>query len=151
MCKVEIGCLFYQTHLSKCKCGYKQKCTQLPEPFSGSFSRLINMVCSILFRLLTLETTLSLVQMFQQLIRNFHFKVLKANARNKMDGTRKSMQNCTRKWWRKLCAFFCGHFCLWKDVSFVPPWVFWKEMRVMMVLIWRVVVNNLPLSLTWPS
>ena len=70
----------------------------------------------ILFGVLAWETTFSLVEILQQPIKNFHFKVFKANTPNKMDHTMwKSMKNCARKWCRKLCAFL-----------FAATWAFGK-------------------------
>ena len=74
--------------------------------FWAQFFMLFCMVWSILFGVLGQETTFSLVEILEQPIRNFHFKVFKANTPNKMDHTMwKSMKNCARKWCRRLCAF----------------------------------------------
>ena len=74
--------------------------------FQAQFLMLFHLVCFILFRVLARETTFSLVEILQQPIKNFHFKVCKANTPNKMDHTMwKSMKNCAGKWCQKLCAF----------------------------------------------
>ena len=74
--------------------------------FGAQFFKLFHMVWFILFGVLGRETTFSLVEVLQQPIRNFHFKVFRANTRNKMDHIMwKSMKNCAQKWCRSLCAF----------------------------------------------
>ena len=67
---------------------------------------LFHLAWSILFGVLAWETTFLLVEILQQPIKNFHFKVFKANTPNKMDHTMwKGMKNFAGKWCRKLCAF----------------------------------------------
>ena len=46
------------------------------------------------------ETTFSLIEILQQPIRNYHFKVFKANRVSEI-----------------VSIFVCGYLCLWKDVS----------------------------------
>ena len=78
---------------------------------------LFHMLWFILFRVLGRETTISLVvEVLQQPIKNFHFKVFRANTRNKMDHIMwKSMKNCALKWCCKLCAFLLKVTCaFWK-------------------------------------
>ena len=48
---------------------------------------LLHTVWLILFGVLAWETTFSFVEILQRPIRNFHFKVFRANSRNKMDHT----------------------------------------------------------------
>ena len=67
---------------------------------------LFHLAWSILLEVFTWQTAFSLVEIFQQPIRNFQFNVFKANTLNRMDHTMwKSMKNCLRKWCQKLCAF----------------------------------------------
>ena len=74
--------------------------------FRAQFLMLFHLAWSILFGVLAWETTFSLVEILQQPIKNFHFKVFKTNTRSKMDHTkRKSMKNCAGKWCQKSCAF----------------------------------------------
>ena len=62
--------------------------------FLAQFLMLFHLAWSILFGVLAWETTFSLVEILQQPIKNFHFKVFKANTPNKMDHTMwKSMKN----------------------------------------------------------
>ena len=62
------------------------------------------------------RSVISLVDILQQPIRNFHFKVFKANTPNQMDHTMwKSMTNCAQKRWQKLCA-----------IMFAVTWAFGK-------------------------
>ena len=58
---------------------------KLQHHFGAQFFMLFHMVCFILSGVLGQETTFSLVEVLQQPIRNFHFKVFRANTRNKMD------------------------------------------------------------------
>ena len=54
----------------------------------------------------------------QQQIRNFHFKVFKANTPNKMDHTMwKTMKHCPKMVLEIVCIFVCGHLSLLKDVG----------------------------------
>ena len=89
---------------------------------------LFHMVWSILFGVLGQETTFSLFEVLQQPIKNFHFKVFRANMRRKMDHIMwKSMKNWAQKWCRSLCAFLfeatCafGKMCLYEPCE-RPPW-----------------------------
>ena len=67
---------------------------------------LFHLAWSILLEVFAWQTAFSLVEIFQQPIRNFQFKVFKANTPNKNDYTMwKSMNNCAWKWCQKLCAF----------------------------------------------
>ena len=54
----------------------------------------------ILFRVLGQETTFSCVKILHQSIRNFHFKVFRANMMSEF-----------------VCILVCGHLCHWKDVK----------------------------------
>ena len=65
------------------------------------------------------ETAFLLVEILQQPIKNFHFKVFKANTPNKMDHTMwKSIKKLCRKMVSEIvCIFVCGHLSLWKDVG----------------------------------
>jgi len=99
-------------HLSKATSDLQQKCTQLATPFWDTVFMLFQMVLFILFGVLGPETTFSLVKVLQQPIRYFHFKVFRANTRNKMDHIMwKSMKNCAKKWCRRLCAFLFEATC----------------------------------------
>ena len=98
----------------------------LQHHFGAQFFMLFHMVWFILFGVLGQETTFSLVEVLQQPIRNFHFKVFRANTWNKMDHTMwKSMKNCAQKWCRSLCAFLfeatCafGKMCAKKELCFL--------------------------------
>ena len=72
---------------------------------------------SILLGLLVSETILAFVEILQQPITNFHFKVFTANTQNKMDQNM-YMKICARN----VYTFYCGHLCLLKDVDVnVPP------------------------------
>ena len=80
--------------------------------FFGQFFMLFHMVGYILFGVLGQETTFSLVEVLQEPIRNFHFKVFRANTRSKMDHIMwKSMKNWAQKWCRSLCAFLFDATC----------------------------------------
>ena len=93
--------------------------------FLAQFFMLFHMVWSILFGVLGQETTFSLVEVLQQPIRNFHFKVFRANTRNKMDHTMwKSMKNCAQKWCRSLCAFLFEATC-----AFGKMWARQKKIK----------------------
>ena len=84
----------------------------LQHHLGAQFFMLFHMVWFILFGVLGRETTFSLVEILQQPIRNFHFKVLRANTQNKMDHTMwKSMKNCAQKWCQSLCAFLFEATC----------------------------------------
>ena len=79
---------------------------------------LFHLVWFILYGVLGWETTFLLVEILQQPIRNFHFKVFRANTRYKMDHTMwKSMEKlCSKIMTEFVCIFVWGHLCLWKDV-----------------------------------
>ena len=73
--------------------------------FGAQFFMLYHLVGFILFRVLGQETTLLLVEILEQPIRNFHFMVFRANTRNKRDHSMwKSMKNWSQKWCQSLCA-----------------------------------------------
>ena len=76
--------------------------------FGAQVFMLYHMVGFILFGVLGQETTLSLVKILQHPIRNFHFNVFRANARNKMGHT---MWN-SMKTGPKNDVRVCVHFCL---------------------------------------
>ena len=66
--------------------------------FRAQFFVLLHLAWSILFGVLAWETAFSLVEILQQPIKNFHFKVFKANTPNKMCHTMsKSMKNFVPK------------------------------------------------------
>ena len=78
----------------------------------AKFFMLFHMAWLILFVFLFQETTFLLVDILQKPIRNFHLKVIGANARNKMDhAVRKSMKHSAWKRSEKLCAFLYEATC----------------------------------------
>ena len=106
-------------HLSKGPSDLKQKCTQLPTPFSGTlFDALslgvIHFIWSVSLRNHFLVCFFFNFSRATSIPINFHLKVFKAA--NKMDHTMwKSMKNYAWKWCRKLCAFL-----------FAATWAFGK-------------------------
>ena len=131
---------FYTPHLSKGPNYLKKKCTQLPTPFSGTVFNALSLGVINLIGVLAWETTFSLVEILQQPIKNFHFKVFKANTPNKMSHTMwKSIKNCARKWCRKLCAFL-----------FVATWAFGKmwyvKCSVQKSQVWLTIRRNINIA-----
>ena len=107
---------FLQHIFQKAQVTLNKNAHNLQHHFGAQFFMLFHMVWFILFGVLGRETTFSLVEVFQQPIRNFHLKVFSANKRNKMDHIRwKTKKNCAPKWCCKLCAFLFKVACaFWK-------------------------------------
>ena len=72
----------------------------------GTFIMFFHMVLFILSRVLGQETTFSLVEILQQPIKNFHFKVFKAYTSNKMDYN--IWKTTFEKYARLRCQILCA-------------------------------------------
>ena len=123
VCSISISLLLFIlsfTHIFP-KSQVTSKMHNFRNHFWAQFFMLFHLVWFILFGVLGRETTFSLVEILQQPIRNFHFKVFRANTRNKMDHIMwKSMKNCAQKWCRSLCAFLFEATCAFGKMWAVP-------------------------------
>ena len=110
--------MIWQAHIfQKAQVTLNKNAHNLQHHFGAQFFMLFHMVWFILFGVLGRETTFSLVEVLQQPIRNFHFKVFRANTRSKMDHIMwKSMKNWAQKWCRSLCAFLFEATCAFRKM-----------------------------------
>ena len=108
---VHVQCIMVHI-FQKAQVALNKNAHNLQHHFGAQFFMLFHMVWFILFGVLGQETTFSLVEVLQQPIRNFHFKVFRAITWNKMDRIMwKSLKNCVQKWCRSLCAFLYETTC----------------------------------------
>ena len=80
---------------------------------------LFHLAWSISFGVLAWETTFLLVEIFQEPITNFHFKVFQANTHSEQNGPHHVKEHeklCLKMVSEIVCIFVCGHLSLWKDV-----------------------------------
>ena len=98
-----------KSHLSKGPSYLKQKCTQLPTPFSGTVFNALSLGVLHFVQSVSLRNHFLVGWNSSTANKNFNFKVFKTNTLNKMDHTMwKSIKTMPEN-----NVGDCVHFCLW--------------------------------------